>query len=479
MAGERPEPFEDDPQCFVRDVVRDHRLAHVAQPLARGQLVDHEREVPPPEARVAVPVGVERFAAEPLHKEELELLLARFEVFRVDGAHVRVCLDELVERLDDARDAVTPAHSFDQGGSHVSSMKGPTAKRETRSAIGRPYNGASMADLPSLHVAAITAALARLDLAPSAPMAPVAHSVLNHNYRVETARGPLFARISRASHGRDCVELEQHAMAWAAERGVPVVLPLTTGDGATLWEHEAGVVSIAPWVDGRHFARGAIDATGARTLGAMHGRTHAALASFRDPLLAVSGQVRWDTATTIATLHAVAERIPHHPLPPGECERLLSQVAQQLALVESGEARPPADFADLAMQPVHGDYQERNVMVDATGHVVAVVDWEMVALIPPVYEILRAVSFMALLAPPLLRAYLAGYRDHARLDVAACHLGPEMFWQHDLHSAWSLKTVFLDGDERAAIFLRPGEYRLGFRDPAFRAFVAAELRAAC
>lgn len=326
------------------------------------------------------------------------------------------------------------------------------------------------AGVPPEHLHAIRDVAARLGRTVFGEPAPVPHGAINHNYRVETAGGPVFVRIHRDTRDRARVGLEQRVAAHAGSRGVPVIAPLRDAVGAASWSAGGLLVSAYPWVEGRHLQRGAITPPEAERLGALHGQVHVALADCEDPGLEISGQMHWDTEQAIADLSRVDDLIRYYPAP-GE-ERLAIQrgLREQLALLESPVARASADFAEVPLRPCHGDFHDRNVLFDAGWRVLAVVDWEMASLLSPGYEMVRALAFMSLLEPPLVAAYLAGYRRHRPMPRDEFAAAVDFWWQHNLHSTWVYRRVFIEGDDRAAEFLPPGPVLVRtFADPAFRA----------
>ena len=104
--------------------------------------------------------------------------------------------------------------------------------------------------------------------------------------------------------------------------------------------------------------------------------------------------------------------------------------------MESPEARPYSEVKNLGRQPVHGDFQERNVLFDEGTTPVALVDWELACRQPRAVALLRALSFMQLFDEPLLAAYLGGYSRHVTLLPEECAEAVEMWWQTRIHSTW-------------------------------------------
>jgi Ser/Thr protein kinase RdoA (MazF antagonist) len=308
---------------------------------------------------------------------------------------------------------------------------------------------------------------------------PVAGSVLNDNYRAETDRGPVFVRFHRAGRKRERIIAEHRVLAWAAERGLPAAGPLTTLEGSTLAYAAERYAAVFPWIEGHPLAAGAITEDGVRALGEVHGRLHAALDGYADPELPDTGTgSAWDTEQSIAELSRVDDLIRYYPAPSAENLRIQEGLRVQLEMLESGLARPASGFAGLRRQPCHGDFHERNVLFGAGGEVAAVVDWEMVGLLPRAYEVVRALSFSGLLDEPLVCAYLEGYRRHAALTADECVQAVEMWWQSLMHDTWRYRMRFIEGEGRVTPFFESSlALLLRFRDVGYRAEVAGRLTA--
>ena len=305
---------------------------------------------------------------------------------------------------------------------------------------------------------------------------PVVLSVSNRNFAVPTSDGPRFVRFHAKSRTKERQELAFAALDFAAARGIPVVAALTDAKGRWLHSLSNRLWSVFPWVEGVHLQRGAIDSAGAAMLGELHGRLHTVLRPFTDPRLRsdTNGSV-WEATQSLDALGRVDDLIRYSPSPGAAQLRLQEQIRQIMALIDSPAARPSAEFTGMRRVVCHGDYHERNLIMSGVGELVAVVDWEAVALLPPVFEVLRATSFMGLLGPGMLEAYMGGYRRHA--ELAQCEEGVEMWWQSQLHNTWVYTARFIEGNRAAGQFLEH-HFKIitTFQDPAFRAQVAARLR---
>jgi Ser/Thr protein kinase RdoA (MazF antagonist) len=336
-----------------------------------------------------------------------------------------------------------------------------------------------MSEIPPGHLNLIDRLLERHGLARRGA-APVAGSVLNDNYRVETTAGPRFVRLHATRRDGERVRREHRAATWAAAHGLPAAAPIADASGETLHRIGGVFVSLWPWVEGRTVARAAISDGEAAALGWLLGDLQRELAGYADPTLE-DGKVgtAWSTEEAISTLWRVDDLIRYNPSPSEENQRVLEAIRFQLGLLEGGAARPAADFADLPRQPCHGDFHERNVLFGPSDTIAAVVDWEMVCLLPPLYELLRAVTFLGLLdASALLRTFLGAYRAHTIVapDATTAAAVVEMRWQAMLNGTWVYRAAFIEGNDRASRFLieEAAELRR-WSDGAFRAWLAALL----
>jgi Ser/Thr protein kinase RdoA (MazF antagonist) len=324
----------------------------------------------------------------------------------------------------------------------------------------------------------IAAALALYGLQPSGPAAPVVFSVRNENFRVPTEAGPFFVRFHRRSRSMERLRREHRVIHWAAEHGLPVVPPLRDRAGETLAEVGGRVVAVFPWIDGASLQRGRVTVPQAAAMGGMHGRLHAALADYADETLPwFWGAWQPDVGRAADLLAQYAEQLPSAGLAPDEREIVEACLRQHLERLraEGGAVSPSPD--DPGVQPVHGDYHERNVLLDAHDAIVAVVDWDMVNRMPRVFELVRCLTFADLLEPPLLDAYLTAYRRHTTLSAAECAGAVELWWEYSLRDTWLYRTRIVERDAAVQPFFAEHVALLDrFGDPAFRAHLAGELR---
>jgi len=332
------------------------------------------------------------------------------------------------------------------------------------------------AGIPREHAAAIEELAARYGWRVVSAPGPVPQSVSNANYRVATDAGLRFFRAHRAGLSRERIQREQAAVRWAGERGIPVAPAIEDSAGRAV--HSIGGTSwtVYPWIEGRSLLRGTMTVGDARLLGAMVGRLHAVLRDWPAGDLHRNSELTWDTERSIAELSRVDDLIRYYPAPGEDQLQAQRWLRGQLARLESGVARPSADFAGIPVQATHGDPHERNLMVDGSGNAVAVVDWDRFCLNPPAFEVLRTLTFARLLDEPHLTAFLRGYGGENALDPATAGPCVEQWWQSQLHNTWAFRERFIRGSGATEQFFGDGAAAIErFSDEGFRAGLAARL----
>jgi Ser/Thr protein kinase RdoA (MazF antagonist) len=306
---------------------------------------------------------------------------------------------------------------------------------------------------------------------------PVEYSMRNQNFRVPTDRGAVFLRFHRRNRSIERLRREHRAIHWAAEQGLPVVPPLPAADGETLIRVGDRVVAAFPWVDGRSPRRRALTVRQAAALGGMHGRLHAVFAAYPDPDLpwiwggwpSEIDRAQTDLAGCLAALDTADLSADERALV-GACLRI-----QLERLPTDGAARHP-DPAAPGSQPVHGDYHERNVLLDGADRLIAVVDWDMVTRMPRAFEVVRCLTYAGLLDPERLSAYLLAYGQHVSLTADESHAAVGYWWRFNLLQSWLYRTRLVEGDPSVQQFF-PEHLDLleRFGDPAYRDHLGAEL----
>jgi Ser/Thr protein kinase RdoA (MazF antagonist) len=312
---------------------------------------------------------------------------------------------------------------------------------------------------------------------PTGPPEPVEYSVRNQNYRVPTDDGPLFVRFHRRNRAIERLQREHRAIHWAAEQGLPVIRPLVASTGDTLIRVGDRIVAAFPWVPGRSPARGKLTTGQAGAMGEMLGRLHAIFVAYPDPDLPwIWNSWPPEPARALDDLRACAIALRDAPVADAERQVIGTCLEIQLARLPTEGAGPRPDPSAAGSQPVHGDYHERNVLLDDAETITAVVDWDMVTRMPRAFEVVRCLTYAGLLDPPRLAAFLAGYGTHTSLSPDEARAAVGLWWRFNLLQSWLYRTRLIEGDPSVQQFFPEHlELLTRFADPAFRDHLAGEL----
>ncbi len=309
---------------------------------------------------------------------------------------------------------------------------------------------------------------------------PLTLSVINANYRVETASGPVMMRAHKDSMPRERIELEHKGMRWAGERGLPTNPPVADGDGETVFEIDGRFWAVFPWIEGHSLLRRTVTPDEAELLGGWHAQSHTVLREYPVEGLHRNSELSWSTEKSLADLRQIAAAIEAVERPTEAHRQHAGWVAAQIEMLETEELRPPEAFAELAVQACHGDFHERNVMVDGSNRLLAVIDWERFCLSVPAVEVVRAVTFALLWDPPQLERYLRGYGAVAKLERRSIRPSVELWWQSSVHNTWAYRDGYIRGNANVVQFFEEGAEMLRrYRKPEWREYLAGEMVRHC
>ena len=239
--------------------------------------------------------------------------------------------------------------------------------------------------------ATIAAVCAAFGVGMPVAVARVAAGYLNRDEAVTLHDGRrLFLKGSRHRDPR-VVAAEHAVIRHATAQGIPTPLPLVAPDGRSVVVVDGTPWSAFPFVSGAMLA-GPETAT---TLGRLLAETHRALASCpTDGLPFAEGPLVWDTAATLAEMATIEEHIGARGAA-GTTDAFDAFTRDAFATLRQilRDAPSPDDFSWLLQQVIHGDFYPPNLLCDASGTPVAVLDWEFATVRPRAWDIARAVAF--------------------------------------------------------------------------------------
>jgi homoserine kinase type II len=268
---------------------------------------------------------------------------------------------------------------------------------------------AQLTQLGGDDVAAIAAAYA-IDAGEIRGVTALWAGTINSNFRLDTARGPLFLRVNEGK-AEDEVAYEAELVAHLADHGVPTPRPLPARDGRPFAALRGKLLTLFPWVRGVHVDPPTMPE--ARALGEALARMHAAGASFPR---------RRESRYTRAAIRARAAGITAAP---PEIVALLAEIRGPLA----ADADPR-----LPRGVIHGDPFPDNVLFDrgdgGDGGAISLLDFEQASDGELVYDLAVCVLSWCWasgdLARPLARAMASGYAGRRPLAPVEVEAFPEV-----------------------------------------------------
>jgi homoserine kinase type II len=136
---------------------------------------------------------------------------------------------------------------------------------------------------------------------------------------------------------------------------------------------------------------------------------------------------------------------------------VLVQLAERRAwlLTNAGGAR--VDFQNLDQQVIHGDYQQTNLFFD-NGRVSAIIDWDQAYVAPRAWEVVRTLHLVFEFDPGPCHIFLDAYRAEAPLTFVELEVAAAAYSHTRAHDLWPYEAVYLEDNDRARGFLRPGHF---------------------
>ncbi len=195
--------------------------------------------------------------------------------------------------------------------------------------------------------------------------------LINDTFRVVGPAGTVLAQRLHPAFGPRVHEDIEAVTAWLAGQGMGTPRLVRADDGALWVEHpgdddpaSAGVYRVFTFVEGAQTWDKVARPEIARAAGALVGRWHRAVAGLDHTYRHVRPGVH-DTAGHLAALAAALHEHPDHPLYP-------EVAALAPALLAAGRTLP--DFTALPLRHSHGDLKLSNLLFDAEGRGMCLVD---------------------------------------------------------------------------------------------------------
>jgi homoserine kinase type II len=252
------------------------------------------------------------------------------------------------------------------------------------------------------------------------------------------------------------VESEHSLITHVRQHGLPAVAPLPSRHGTTTLEQAGHFYAVFPRASGRQLDRQEFGPTEMAAMGRCLAILHRALASF--PHDRVSHQ-SWavDTATTLAGIATLEAAISARPARDEVDRHVLVQLAERRAWLLTNAGGAYVDFQGLDQQVIQGDFQQTNLFFD-NARVSAIIDWDQAYVAPRAWEVVRALHLVFEFDPGPCHTFLDAYRAEAPLTLAELEIAAAAYSRMRAHDLWRYEAVYLEDNDRARRFLRPGHF---------------------
>ena len=290
-------------------------------------------------------------------------------------------------------------------------------------------------------------------------LAEIDEGVLNQNFLLITSSGKYFIKSVR--------EKRKQALPYIAEvetfmygRGIPAVQMMKNTQGEVWSAFGSYVYTVYPFIESDRSHK--YSAEDYRTMGEMLGNIHRA-GSFEIPAYLQSSQLSEKSLDLVlAKLHGYQEMILHKPERDTVDEEFLSYIALKLSLIPTLE--------DIQIENdtlAHGDYHERNLLIDENRQIVGVCDWEKAQMAPRSHELVRAIHYVCLEREATAEqnsirksAFMEGYNSVYPISDEELELGEKQRFRKLVMSFWIEEQYYERNDSRSNKFIKNEMYLL-------------------
>lgn len=279
----------------------------------------------------------------------------------------------------------------------------------------------------------------------------LADGLMNRNWRLDTT-GASYAVKQIIDVPLARVHRNLKVLPGLAGEGLPVPAALASADGQYVVEIGERGYCVLPWVEGSHVQGVGLTLDQARGLGALLGRLHQGLARHAPttpmPVSAPVAKVADPARASEAAESLLAK------LPPGPVDvfgrAAISALRERKALLDRYANRRPATGPPVGpLGWTHGDFQYRNLL-RADGDVVAILDWDRVAVRPYAEEVARTAQVQfgvgGVFDLDRVAAFVSGYRSVVPLSTEELADGVDRLWWKRMTDFWQLDFHFARQD---------------------------------
>jgi homoserine kinase type II len=244
-----------------------------------------------------------------------------------------------------------------------------------------------------------------------------------------------------------------------ADKGIPIILPMTHKNGSTFFLFEGVYFALFPFVAGRHIESEELSEKAIVSLGRMLAKIHLA---GKDSSLPITSRIgTWDKDSFIKKAEVLIEAIEQNKEPSSFDELALRNMTMKKSLIESNTAT--AESLGLPNDHlIHGDYHEQNVFFTEDDEISDVFDLEKVAYAPRTFEVVRSLMYIFweddFTAENIEKGkiYLRAYAERYPISKEELKQGLRLYYLRQLHGFWVETEHYLNHNYRVDQFLESG-----------------------
>lgn len=293
----------------------------------------------------------------------------------------------------------------------------------------------------------------------------IAKGVLSENYSLVSNKGKFFLKKYRFESANRIKEIHS-AKQYFADCGIPVILPIQTNHGSTLFSLNKSFYALFPFVIGRHLAREELTNRAITSMGEMLGRIHLAGKNSRISIVEDSFS-SWDKNAFNTKVAEILEKMPDVD-ERNEFDRLAYESIQLKRIIVEKNSIQYKELGFKSDHLIHGDYLDHNVFFGNADKVEHVFDFEKTQYSPRMFELFRSLMYSLLSSGTLVEdiqkaeVYLDSYRATYPIEEGELKKGLEMFYLKSIHNVWVEHEHYIKGNLRPDLFLEPDFRRAQF-----------------
>lgn len=288
---------------------------------------------------------------------------------------------------------------------------------------------------------------------------PITTGFLSENYKVIGEQGKeFFLKQYRAALDEARVADIHKSKYFFAERGIPVVLPITTTNSATYIEHDGKFYALFPFVSGKNYPDQHCSSEELRSLARMLARVHE-IGATAAPAHIQKKFERKLFSDAIVRGNEVIGVIEKHIAERGATDFDHAALAIANKKMQLLAAWP---FPDEPMAPhilVHYDLHAGNIFFDESGEARHVFDFELTQYEPAAFDVVRTMTIVCMDYGTReekwkrVEDFLHAYREVQPLSDDELRAGAVEFLLYRTTSFWVEEEHYLKGNTRVDKFL--------------------------